>query len=86
VAHEVGAFLRREEPDRGGDQFDDLIESAGAGGAEKRLQFGKRELDDPRLVEKLVVPGIAQGLDVLPAAPRRGHVSAPLFVGVSRFC
>ena len=47
MAHEVGAFLRREEPDRGGDQFDDLIKSAGAGGAEKRLQFGKRELDDP---------------------------------------
>lgn len=40
---------------------------------------------DARLVEKNVVSRIAQRLDILPATPRRGDVSAPLFGSVYRF-
>ena len=40
---------------------------------------------DAGFVEKDVVPGIAQRLEVLPAAPCGRDVSAPLFVGVDRF-
>ena len=45
MAHEVGAFLRGEEPECGSNAFDDLVESAWAGSAEKRFQFRKRQLD-----------------------------------------
>jgi len=45
VADEVGAFLRREEAERGGDEGDDLVEAARPCRAEERLQFRKRELD-----------------------------------------
>ena len=45
MAHEVGAFLWGEEPECGSNAFDDLVESAWAGSAEKRFQFRKRQLD-----------------------------------------
>jgi hypothetical protein len=45
VAHEVGAFLRREEIDRGSDERDDLVEGARARGTEDRFQFREGKLD-----------------------------------------
>jgi hypothetical protein len=45
VVHEVGAFLRREEVDRGGDERDDLVKRAWARGAQERFQFREREFD-----------------------------------------
>ena len=45
MADEVGAFLRREEAERGGDEGDHLVEAARPCGTEERLQFRKRQLD-----------------------------------------
>jgi hypothetical protein len=40
---------------------------------------------DTRLIEEDVPARIVQGLRILPLAPRRGDIRAPLFVGVYRF-
>jgi hypothetical protein len=40
---------------------------------------------DPAFIEKDVLPGVAQGQPVAPAAPLSDDVGAPLFVGVYRF-
>ena len=45
MTHEVGAFLRRDDVEREGDEFDDLVEAARSRGAEQGFQFRKRELD-----------------------------------------
>ncbi len=42
---EIGAFLRREQPNRDGDELDDLIEAARARGAQEGFQLRKREFD-----------------------------------------
>ena len=45
MTHEVRAFLRCEEADRGADEIDHLVEVPRSGGAEERFQFGEGELD-----------------------------------------
>lgn len=45
MPREVGAFVRGEEPQRGLDECDNLLEVARPRGAEERLQFGEREFD-----------------------------------------
>ncbi len=42
---EIPAFLRRTQVQRDREELDDLVEAAGACGAEERFQFGERELD-----------------------------------------
>ena len=45
MPHEVEAFSRCKELQRDRDKLDDLVEVARSRGAQKRFQFGKRELD-----------------------------------------
>lgn len=45
MAHEVEAFLRREEAERDRDQLDDLVEAPRSRRAQKRFQLRKREFD-----------------------------------------
>jgi len=45
MADEVATFRRRKQLERDRDEFDHLVEAAGARGAEEGLQLRKRELD-----------------------------------------
>ena len=45
MAHEIPAFLRREELQRDRDEFDDLVEAPRSRRAQERFQLRKRELD-----------------------------------------
>lgn len=65
VTHEVRAFLRCEEADRGADEIDHLVEGPRSGGVEERFQFGEGELDriEVRAVRRQKAEGCPDGLE-----------------------